>query len=164
MEEDDSWKQRVQRAQVAPEVISSLGVCLLWIPLLTTCNVNLKNKITSSLITKAVYLRIVEKLQLGTRKIWKTIGKSKGQSSGACFYTGKDKFGRGCFEWKFIGGEQEFSAVVTSHWLSCGSFSLAEVLLDMEKIFFLPVGVCKISCDEWYMHKNCPFIASWLNF
>lgn len=66
------------------------------------------------------------------------------------FLQGKDG-SRDCFEQNSIGGEQEFRVVVASRWLSCSSFSLAELLLGKKKIFLLSAGVCKVSFPCWGM-------------
>lgn len=48
------------------------------------------------------------------------LGKFREQRRGACLYRGKQGVGRGDFDRKAIGKEQEFGVVTTSHWLSCG--------------------------------------------
>ena len=88
---------------------------------------------------------MAEELQFRTCKLWQTIAKSREYRRGALFYRGKEEFGRGCFETRFVGGEREFWVVAASHWLSCGGCSLAGLLLSTEKIFCLPAGVCKAS-------------------
>lgn len=35
-------------------------------------------------------------------------------------------------------------------------FSLAELLPGKKKTFLLPAGVCKVSFEEWYLHKHVP--------
>ena len=59
-------------------------------------------------------------------------------------YRGKEEVGRDCFEQNFTRGEGELGVVVASHWLSCGSFPLAGLLLGKEEIFLLPAEVCKV--------------------
>lgn len=120
----------------------STGTCLLtglrvvgafsgshfWSP----SNVDLKNK-TASYFT--LHLGMAKELQLGHASYGKTLGKTWDQRRGTLFYREKEEVGRGCSEWKSIGGKQKFRVVRVSHWQSyCWAW---------RKTFLPPVGVGK---------------------
>ena len=62
----------------------------------------------------------------------KQVHRTKEQRQDTFFYRGKEEVERDCFEWKLIGGEQEFGVVVT-YWLSSVNLLLTGFLLDKEK-------------------------------
>ena len=80
-------------------------------------------------------MQIAGELQIETGTLWNTIGKSREQKRGTLLYREQEEEGRSFSESKSIGGKQEFSVVMVSHWLSCSNFSLAVLLLGKEKIF-----------------------------
>ena len=96
----------------------------------------LQNKKPLILPGKWINSRTAEELQLGTGKLWQTGGKSGELRRRVCFPRRKKGAGRGC------------SAEFGWWWLLIGwvcSFSLAGLLMGIEKVFLPLIRIHKIS-------------------
>lgn len=101
MERELSWEWRAHAAQVGPSLAAQGR--LLWIPLLTPHNVNLKNKIATYFTSKMGFFGNSRELQFGTSNLQQatgTSGKTKGREAFIWFQeeTGEDVLNRSLLE------------------------------------------------------------------
>lgn len=132
-------------------VMSSSGVCLLRVALLTLQNGDtLKEKAKQFSQKNRVYLGISEELQFRTSKQWQAIGKSGEQRRRAFFHRGKGEVGR-YFEQKFLGRNENPNPA--SHWLQAGELAVAGWRGNLPSCW-----------NEWYMNDGSSNMASRLQF
>lgn len=114
-------------------------------------------------------------MQFETYKLWQIIGKSREQKRGTVVCKIEETVGRGCSEeskgsgqwWLLIGW-----VVALSHWLSCGTSSLAGLLPGKKEIFPPPTPLIEWTFSAWkpqvicqgkFVHESSHFRASQLH-